>query len=397
MYFFSGTTTASFAFGMKNWRRAFITPTLLCILFLELRYGIFTDCSRTIWEGFPSFKTPPSVLVSKNCSLTTNRSRRILIWTKVFGDTYEKRKNVTPIFELHSACDHQCHITSDRSLFQVTDAVVFHERDIDPLDMPTTRPQQQKWVFWSRECPAYSNSHLIRSVAHVFNWTMIYRHDSDVFVPYGNLVKFNSTAETNRSKVWQSKSVLAVWPASNCHTVSKREVYVRELRKYVGVDVYGLCGDHDCEKWKDMCHQLFESKYFFWLSFENAVCRDYVTEKLFIPLMYDIIPVVLGGANYTRHVPRGSYINALDFSSPKALAVYLEYVAANFTVYESFFNWKKEYKSVRKDFLNLCSLCSKLHSRDVAVETFYQDLLAWWEKAAKCTAWEKLSLARTST
>ena len=61
----------------------------------------------------------------------------------------------------------------------------------------------------------------------------------------------------------------------------------------------------------------------FYLSFENSLCEDYVTEKLWQWLRRDIVPLVMGQANYSAIVPPHSVINALDFSVPKDLGVFL--------------------------------------------------------------------------
>ena len=48
------------------------------------------------------------------------------------------------------------------------------------------------------------------------------------------------------------------------------------------------------------CYRMAERKYKFYLSFEDAICKDYATEKFFA--LYgglNLIPVVLGGANYS--------------------------------------------------------------------------------------------------
>lgn len=72
-----------------------------------------------------------------------------------------------------------------------------------------------------------------------------------------------------------------------------------------------------------------EKQYKFYLSFENAICDDYVSEKLFHVLDYDTIPITYGGANYSKIVPHWSTIDALSFSGPKDLASYLKYLNDN--------------------------------------------------------------------
>ena len=64
---------------------------------------------------------------------------------------------------------------------------------------------------------------------------------------------------------------------------------------------------------------------------------DYVTEKFFIPMSYDILPVVLGGANYSQIAPPKSYIDTKDFSSPEELAGHLKYLVENQVAYQEYF------------------------------------------------------------
>jgi alpha-1,3-fucosyltransferase len=54
---------------------------------------------------------------------------------------------------------------------------------------------------------------------------------------------------------------------------------------------------------------MVEANYKFYLSFENSLCRDYVTEKFWKVLMYDVVPIVYGAANYSLLAPAKSFIN----------------------------------------------------------------------------------------
>ena len=54
--------------------------------------------------------------------------------------------------------------------------------------LPKSRSPHQRYVFLTRESPAHAP--LPRSYeAHVFNWTMTYRSDSDFYFPYGRIKK----------------------------------------------------------------------------------------------------------------------------------------------------------------------------------------------------------------
>ena len=54
----------------------------------------------------------------------------------------------------------------------------------------------------------------------------------------------------------------------------------KNLQKYIDVDIYGGCGPLKCSLQPWECLEMLDD-YRFYFSFENSLCKDYVTEKLF--------------------------------------------------------------------------------------------------------------------
>ena len=77
----------------------------------------------------------------------------------------------------------------------------------------------------------------------------------------------------------------------------------------------------------------------------------------------NILPVVMGGADYKALAIPNSYINVEDFDSPKKLAEYLLYLDRNDTAYEEYFRWKRFYQHVPPKFA--CSLCKQLRNKSL--------------------------------
>jgi len=94
------------------------------------------------------------------------------------------------------------------------------------------------------------------------------------------------------------------------------------------------------------------------------MCRDYITEKFFDTMKYDIIPVVLAGdiRDYKFYLPSSGYINALDFETPKLLAEFLAALGSDKSRYNTYFEWKKylRYNSEHPIQGFLCEMCIKL-------------------------------------
>ena len=59
--------------------------------------------------------------------------------------------------------------------------------------------------------------------------------------------------------------------------------YAQELAQYIGVDIYGACGSLRCPRTSGgTCFDMLDTKYNFYLAFENSNCQDYITEKFFV-------------------------------------------------------------------------------------------------------------------
>ncbi|XP_072146232.1 alpha-(1,3)-fucosyltransferase C-like [Dermacentor andersoni] len=332
----------------------------------------------------------------------THRPLVVLLWTTWCGKEdypYFKEDVVDP------TCPHACIFTRERDYLYSCHALLFHGKDIRLDDMPPRRSADQSWIFFSLEPPTATPVHVLRKLDGLFNVTMTYRADSDVTTRYG----YTFRARTKRKKLRHGKrssggsktgpelpktqegrKAIAVWMVSHCDTDSRRETYVERLRDVIGVDVFGKCGDLVCQpKASDACLREAARNYSFYLSFENSICRDYVTEKFYRPLLFDIVPVVMGGANYSSLAPPGSYVDALEFESPERLGEYLAQVARRPDWYDSYFLWKEH--SELKYENAACKLCSKLHEDVASGRRFtYRRFLEWFLEDAHCSNWEQV-------
>lgn len=219
------------------------------------------------------------------------------------------------------------------------DAVVIYLRGIPTRQALETslspRDPRQPWIMLSFEAPPLANSVFrtdYRSLNAVFNRTMFYRKDSDVIVPHGFVVR-RGTDSALLPDQWHVQPVLnshktsrklAVTFISNCKDVGGRLSYIHELQQHMTVDVYGKCGHLKCGKsmyvehrydpTKEKCLRMAGMNYLFYFSFENSLCKDYITEKLYNVLYYPIVPVVYGAGNYSSVLPPHSYIDARQYS-----------------------------------------------------------------------------------
>ncbi|XP_042217518.1 alpha-(1,3)-fucosyltransferase C-like [Homarus americanus] len=327
--------------------------------------------------------------------------KTILVWAEGYGTKtmsfgYGRAPFVTAQCEVDT-----CMMTANRSFvpLQEFDALIFHFRAVERDKLPQRRSPHQRWVFWEVESasyiyqdPGYYNN--------MFNWTMTYRRNSDIPYPYGQVTPITSPSPTTinlNTNYAAGKTKMAAWFVSNCISHSRREKLVRFMQKFIKIDVYGKCGPLECSRdTTHQCYQMLERDYKFYLSFENSLCKDYVTEKLFSVLQYNVVPVVLGLGDYASITPPHSHINVLDFESLDSLTDYLKYLDSNDTAYNEYFRWKGHYV-VENGWSNkarrFCDLCKKLHQDNTAKT--YTNMRKWFMVAGGCKklntrAWQKM-------
>lgn len=203
----------------------------------------------------------------------------------------------------------------------------------------------------------------------VFNLTATYRTDSDFTSIYYTEagIDWSETPRSSAIDVYNSKknAQFSATLISNCGHSSQRTVYINELKKHINIDFFGKCGQK-CPPNID-CREHIANSYKFFFVLENSLCKDYITEKVFKTLKFDIVPVILSKFDLDFWIPKSAYINALDFNSQKDLADFLLKLDKDPVAYNKFFEWKK-YLRVNKDptiFAPLCEMCIKLNLEQI--------------------------------
>ncbi|XP_005994407.2 alpha-(1,3)-fucosyltransferase 7 [Latimeria chalumnae] len=313
----------------------------------------------------------PVQLIGQKISMNVKRPLVLLIWDWPFGVALQLNDSVC----LKSYGISNCILTDKKSMFGEADAVLFHHREIQGkvTQLPTKqeRPMNQKWIWVSLESPSAVKN--LEPLNGLFNWTLTYKQDSDIFMPYGEL---KPGRDSNISI--PEKTHLVSWVVSNYNNNQLRAKVSAELSKYLNIDIYGKASNKLLSP-----EQLLPtiSKYKFYLAFENCVHKDYITEKVWRnSFMAGAVPVVLGPsrANYEKYIPADSFIHIEDFISISELATYLQTLSRNEAQYQKYFQWRqtytvKLYSDWRERF---CTVCRKFNN--LPQFKIYNDLKGWF-------------------
>ncbi|WAQ97660.1 FUCTC-like protein [Mya arenaria] len=279
-------------------------------------------------------------------------------------------------------CPVSCTATSDKSTLTDADAVMFHTNDfwkykgflatiknVD-IELPKLRTPNQVWALFSWEPMIY---HWGNIPPNIMNWTMLYRRESSIYMPFTSYYKMTQkeiTQESTKAKettnYFQEKTKFATTMVSNCNDQARRYRIIDELQQYIDLDYFGKCsGKIICKAGVPTteCGEMNFKKYKFYLAFENSFCRDYVSEKFWNALDRRQIPVIAAPKYNLEMLPPNSYLNVFDFPSIKAVAERMIEIGSNEALFNSFFEWTKFYKKDNTSIYCKLSLatCNYIH------------------------------------
>lgn len=126
--------------------------------------------------------------------------------------------------------------------------------------------------------------------------------------------------------------------------------------------------------------KYLENNYKFYLTFENSLCQDFISEQFYEILKLNIIPIVYGGSDYAKFAPPHSYIDVNDFDTVNHLVDYLNYLNNHPLEYMKYFWWKTKYELVINKSINgFCELCKTLQKPKLWEKyQSYHNITKWW-------------------
>ncbi|CAJ0591937.1 unnamed protein product, partial [Cylicocyclus nassatus] len=161
---------------------------------------------------------------------------------------------------------------------------------------------------------------------------------------------------------------------SDCETPSKRERAIRRLGKFTEITVRGRCEAKlsvNKETMSTSCRSDCSiddliATHRFYISFENADCNDYITEKYFSRISQLLLPVVRKRRIYeAAGIPSQSFIAADDFKSLEDLGNYLNFLRINDTAYLRYFEWTRHFRKPNSYRTKaLCELCRDIYKNE---------------------------------
>ena len=265
----------------------------------------------------------------------------------------------------------KCILSTNIKQLDVSDIVIFTHAYLPRS--PPKKLESQIWCFNTMENKAFTH-HPSDDWKDKFEWIMSYRRDADIVRPYGKIIRRKQKIYKNYTTVIEHKSKFSVWMSSHCPVPSRRKAYIEELQKYIEVDTFGTCGKKLCGTRTPLitdCLKNFSIEYKFYFSFENNICRDYTTEKLFNLYTHDlnIIPVVNGPREAAEYLPKETFLSAMNFSSPKDLAETLKTIGSNESLYLEYLKKKDDYFALdqttmfRDAMCDTCKMIEQLNGR----------------------------------
>ncbi|XP_078055597.1 GDP-fucose protein O-fucosyltransferase 4 [Mustelus asterias] len=250
---------------------------------------------------------------------------------------------------------------SKRAARQRRAALIFYGTDFRAERAPLPRAPRQSWALFHEESPM--NNYLLSQgpAIRLFNYTATFRRRSDYPLPlqwlpgpdYLHTPPALPLHRKNQLRRHPRGLAPVLYLQSHCQVASDRDRYVRRLMEHLQIDSYGQClqnkdlpndrlVDTLTATTEDAEFMEFISQYKFHLAMENAICDDYMTEKLWRPMHLGAVPIYRGSPVVQDWMPNPHSVILIDsFESPKALADYINFLDQNDEEYLKYLEYKQ--------------------------------------------------------
>ena len=307
----------------------------------------YTNASDLEQEYLAWLHNPCDVAISNMTEQELSRKRIILIYNGPAWQDYEDTlANLPPNYVM----------TLDRKYRDRAAAIVFYMPGLNEhLDEDLEKPDEQLWVRWNMEPESKFPWMLNERLNELFDIRMDYHSYADVVCPYYSNFKASRIVRHIDPTAKKNKICMLISSGVN---QSEREEYIAELMQHIDIDSYGRLYHNSSMEGEDNgweSKQNLYSQYKFVIAFENSILEDYVTEKLYDPLLAGSVPIYMGAPNVRDYIPHTScLVNTHDFASPAELACYIKQCYEDENAYMKHHVWRQE--PWNEDFIRKVSI-----------------------------------------
>ncbi|KAJ8317986.1 hypothetical protein KUTeg_003077 [Tegillarca granosa] len=237
------------------------------------------------------------------------------------------------------------------------DVFMFYGTDLKEYDLPLPRLPDHEWGLLHEESPKNNYLFSHQEVMTLFNHTCTFKRESTypITTQYVESIKWLEDTKymvpvKEKNKLLSELSPI-IYTQTDCDTPSDRDTYVKLLMKYIHIDAYGTClhnkdlPKHLQDPLKGMDDKDFykiNGKYKFTIAMENGICNDYITEKVWRPLVTGSIPIIFGSPKIQDFLPSNQSAIIIDkFKDIESVAKFIKYLNDHDEEYEKYRNWKR--------------------------------------------------------
>ncbi|KAH8019064.1 hypothetical protein HPB51_016429 [Rhipicephalus microplus] len=290
-----------------------------------------------------------------------------------------------------------CYITKDPVYHVVSDAIVVEASRLDPYNLPRHRHPEQWWVYSTLAGEPAKWSMPFRRVSELFNWTMSYRDDADVVVPYTTWRNRSDLVSMRRELLLEAidaKSKSIAWFVSTCEQPLRRnaagihyhplprssENFMVHINQTFDVFMFPDCGHPLCNSLEE-CMQMVAKDFYFVFVLETSPCFHHPLQMISAAFHYNIVPVYFGKTALGDTVPQGSVYDTSQEPTAFDIVDKLNVMRDDVHTYVSYFTWKQKLHEFSVH--PMCALCDALYEA-AENSTATTDIFSWWRRRPEC-------------